>query len=152
MASTQNELSALISKTVEEQTFSLDAVKAIGAIRDRAIALEGSLAATTRLADDRAEQLAKQAEVVRGWEAKSAAMDARASTLVAREAKITELEKTTAVAQAQFTTLDNVFSRIFANRQIRESTLTSAPIAQQASGGSYVSNYDTRNTIDRTEA
>ena len=45
------------------------------------------------------------------------------------------------------------FGTIFANRIVREQTLTSTPIPQQAGhgGGTFVSNFDTRNTIDRTE-
>lgn len=148
----QIELSALIAKTVEEQTFSLDAVKAIGAIRDRAIALESSLTASAKLGEDRAAEIVRLTATVHEWEAKAAAMTARETVLAARETKIADLEKSTAVAQAQFSTLDNAFSKIFANRQVRESTITSTPIAQQSSGGgSYVSNFETRNTIDRTE-
>lgn len=56
----QNELSALIAKTVEEQTFSLDAIRAIGAIRDRAVSLEAALTTAEKLAADRAKTIAEK--------------------------------------------------------------------------------------------
>lgn len=149
----QNELSALIAKTVEEQTFSLDAIKAIGVIRDKATSLEAKLADANseivrlnRSLADRDAELTQRAE-------KERKLNERDGAVTARELKITELEKSTAVAQARESVLQSVFSTIFANRIVRESTLTSTPVATQMAGGSgsFVSNYDTRNTVDRTE-
>ena len=149
----QNELSALILKTVEEQTFSLDAVKAIGAIRDRAIALESALAASERTVAEQRLQIAERTEAVNAHLRRQTELIERDKVVAAREMKITDLEKNAAVAQAQFSTLNAVFSTIFANRVVRENTLSSMPVAtQQHGGGSFVTNYETRNTIDRTES
>ena len=149
----QNELSSLIAKTVEEQTFSLDAIKAIGIIRDKAASLEAKLADANgeivrlnQRVSDRDAQLTAFAE-------KERKMVEREGVVSARELKITELEKSTAVAQAKHEVLHGVFNTIFANRTVRESTLTTTPIMNPGHNGSagYVSNYDTRNTIERTE-
>lgn len=147
------ELSALISKTVEEQTFSLDAVKAIGAIRDRAIALEEKLSERETMIAQRDETISQQRKELAETEKKSNALRELEISIIKREANITALEKQVAVSLAESKILDSVVTRVFANRMVREDTITSTPIMNNGINGSpgFVSNYDTRNTIARTE-
>jgi uncharacterized protein (DUF3084 family) len=150
--SAQNELSALIARTVEEQTFSLQAIEAIGKIREKALALERSLASTEAVLVAKDRDIGDRDRKLAVFGSREAELVARESAVAARETKIAELEKTTAVAQGKFDVLQGVFHTVFANRIVREQTLTSTPIAQGTPGGaSYVSNFETRNTIDRTE-
>jgi len=143
-----------IDKAVEEKTFSLDALKAIQAIKEQAEKLGKDLkyaqsnlerskidTERERSAKDRAEK------TVQEWEK-------RESDLKARETKVTELEKQAAVAMAVSAAQLNMFGMVFANRTLRENIMETAskPVPNNTPGMyPTMMSESTNRTIDRTE-
>lgn len=146
---TATELSALIAKTVEEQTFSLDGVKAISAIRDRAVLLESELKMARDEGVQSSEKIDELRATVTARDTELNVFKAREAALEAREKQIFELEKKAAVAEAKAAAIDGVVTKVFANRIIRESAQGFAP------AGNYngmVMSGSTSNNVTREEA
>jgi hypothetical protein len=149
---TPNPILAMIDKAVEEKTFGLDALTAVQKIKEQAAKLDKDLTYSRQSLEqqkretERAESGQRVAvEKVKQWEAREAAV-------AAREAKVTELEKQTAVAQAQSGAYFTVLDRMFANRQFRETVMENAMKPVPMPGGYTNSASETRTvTTDRSD-
>lgn len=149
MAAT-DELTKLIDNLVEQKTFGLDALGPIKDLRDRAAKQEAALKESSdRIGKLEALGYQKDNKIkllesdVRDWAQRQAEIENR-------ERKVFELEKASAVAVAQSGVWSDAFHTIFKNTITRESINRSSPIAVNSSGGgSYVSNYETKENVVR---
>lgn len=148
------DLTRMIDALVEQKTFSLDAVGSIKDLRDRAVGLETDLTEATgkiKLASAENQRLngiiSTRDEDLNKWRA-------RETALMAREAKMTDLEKQVAVEMAKSGAIHSCFDKIFANRMVRESVTRSVPtvITPTYQGGMPQTTYNTENTnVEREE-
>lgn len=120
MPVSSTELTNLIDKLVNEQTFSLQAVSAIKDLRDRAAQLEKDLESSRQAQTAQQEMLNKNGGAISAANAKIAEAEKREKDLLAREQKVTELEKKTAVAEAKHEAFMDAFKTVFRNVTIRE--------------------------------
>lgn len=148
---TPNPILALIDKAVEEKTFSLDALIAVQRIKEEATKLEKDLRYARSSIEsykiDLGREQAKRntaEENVKKWQEREAA-------LVAREAKITELELKTAVAEAESRVYASITDKMFANRILRENVVVSATRPIIAPGQSYQSGTASETSSTNTE-
>jgi hypothetical protein len=132
-----DELTKMIDTLVETKTFGLDAIDGVKALRDKAADLEKKLIAAGVAAANTSEAVAKQNAAINQQLATIAAWEKREAELRAREAKMTELEKSVAVESAKSFVWDTCFSRLFANRVVRESTTSNIPTSYCPPGSSY---------------
>lgn len=152
-AATPNPILALIDRAVEEKTFSLDALTAVQKIKEQATKLDtdlkyarDSLKSQQHETEREASAKRRAEEVVKTWEAREAA-------IAVREAKVTELEKASAVAQAEARTFNSVFDRMFANRQFREMIIESGNVPMAGGAGGYPQSMPNNKavTVDRSD-
>lgn len=150
---TADKLTDLISEMVREKTFSLEAVQAIEQIRSRASELEARLAAANDALASKDKQIAKYAAEESERSADRERLKTQLVALAEREKKITELERGTAVAQAEARVLDRCLDRLLGNRIIRETLTSSVPIARQYSGGGgdFVEHHTKTDTVTREQ-
>jgi len=113
------DLTTLIEKLVEEKTFSLDAVAAIQTIRQKAVDLEKQLSQALTSADAYKDKL----DAITFEHSR---LIARENSVIEREKKMVELEKAVAVSDAVRAAQKDMFDRMFANRVVRESNITSS--------------------------
>lgn len=141
---TDTRLTAAIDAIINEKTFSLEGLRAIEEVRSKAnmleVALKSSLETVDSLGKEVAEANAENAKL----KAQVNAAAVREAEITIREAKIAELEKSAAVAQAEAKVFDKCFERVFANRTVREQTYSSVPVWEPYSGGGgHVSTHST---------
>lgn len=128
-------LTALIDDLIREKTFSLEAVDAIKALRDKAKALEDGLyVSRTDLEKERGKVTTLESEKS-AWKARESAVASRDAAVAEREKKITELEKSSAVAAAKSEIWSDAFHTIFKNTVVRRNVSSNVPL--MASGSSY---------------
>lgn len=139
----------MIDKAVEEKTFSLEGLGAVqkikeqaGILQKRVDQLDGDLEQSRRFNSE-------LKTVISARDAEIAVLKGREDALKNREAKMFELEKATAVAEAVRLTFDTMFTRMFANRQYRENITDSHSKAIPPAAGSGNS-YPTMHTESAT--
>jgi peptidoglycan hydrolase CwlO-like protein len=123
--SNASNLTAMIDKLVTEKTFTMDALQAIQELKVKAEHLEDSnLKLEAQLKDSKAErstlsnQLAMANGLVIDWKT-------REQELVKRELKVTEHEKTAAVANAVSAAYKDALKTVFAPNVVRQQVMTS---------------------------
>lgn len=134
-AETPNPILALIDKAVEEKTFSLDALTAVQKIKEQATKLDRDLKNAQQSLEHQKRETDRESTARARAEEKVKAWDAREAAIVAREAKLTELEKQSAVAQAESRVYFTVIDKMFANRQFRETVMESNMTPVPSAGG-----------------
>lgn len=150
MAST-HELSEMIDALVREKTFSLDAIDAVKALRDKAKDLEqtierrnGDLATVSKNAANMEREIGA---LKREIESLSKIHDGIAE----REAKVVENEKLAAVAKAESAAYKHALETVFRPNTVRERVIDNIPIAVDSGGYSSVSTYSTSKDVVREE-
>lgn len=130
-----NELTTLIDKLVTEKTFSVDGVKAIEQLRQKAAAQEDKIG----LLEIAAKELKRTYDMIEAdrqrLRGKEDTFIKREAELVAREAKVAEHEKTAAVAVAKADAFMFALTTVFKPNTVRETIMKSTPMLQQYAGG-----------------
>lgn len=143
------ELTALIDKLVTEKTFSVDGVKAIEQLRQKAAAQEEKIVRLEANARDLTARNAAVESERNQLRETAAAWTKREAELSAREAKAGEHEKKAAVAEAQAGAYMFALTTVFKPNSVREMVTKSVPIAQ--GNPSYVSTFGMSETITRED-
>ena len=151
---TENALTIAIDKIVTEKTFSMDGVKAIEALREKAETQFQALTAEIEFSKMLRHDLREKDDRIKAYEAREARLAKREEDLSKREVAITALEKDTAVANAKFNVLDSFTGRLLANRIVRETILNTQPIQMGATSSSpgYVVNYEAKRDVTSEQA
>lgn len=119
-----DDLTKAIDKLLNEKTFTVEAVRGIEELRKRAERMEQELKGTT----DLSAKYEKESEKLRS---ENAVLKAREAALAEREKKMTDLERTAAVEAAKTAVWSECFTKIFANRVVREHVNDSVPLMNQ---------------------
>lgn len=140
----------IIDKLIQEKTFSLDALKAIEELKEKA----EDLGSTLTRAQDACNQydndltkseshLAKARQDIEHWQK-------RESELKEREAKVFDHEKAKAVAEARAEVFDHCFKTVFANVTIRRNVSRSvaAPYNDTGMAPTTVNEFDDETTTE----
>lgn len=147
-----NDLTRAIDALVEQKTFSLDALEAIKALRDKAGELEKNAAAQATTITRLGEEVVEARRQNEAHLQRKGAIDKRETDVAARELKIGELEKSAAVTAAVSATWSACFDKLFANRIVRERLQTSVPIERQyPGGGNYVEQHHRTDDVTKQE-
>lgn len=131
-----DDLTKLIDTLVQQKTFSLDAVGSIKELRDKAADLETKLKKAEEYGKRRDMELQQNAATIGARDLQVKRWETREKELSEREAKVTDLEKSTAVAQAESHVMRDVFHTIFRNTIVRETTNRDVPVVRNYAGGS----------------
>jgi hypothetical protein len=115
----------LIDKAVEEKTFSLEGLGAVQKIKEQAGVLQKRVEALEAELDRAKTFTSELRNVIVARDTEISVLKGRETAVAARELKMFELEKATAVAEAVRLTIDTMFTRMFANRQYRENIMDS---------------------------
>lgn len=150
MAST-HELSEMIDALVREKTFSLDAIDAVKALRDKAKDLEETV---------KQQKVSLEASKIYtdGIERENGALRREIESLskihdgiAEREAKVVENEKLAAVAKAESAAYKHALETVFRPNTVRERVVDNIPIAVDNGGYSSVSTYSKSKDVVREE-
>lgn len=117
-----DKLSNIIDELVKEKTFNLEGVAAVNQLREKALKLESDFEYTKKELTSVRDSLTKTSEKLSQKDIELSEWKSREASLKKREDEITNLEKQAAVADAKSFVYDSVFTRIFANRVVRENT------------------------------
>ena len=115
-----DKLTDAIDQLVQEKTFSLDALNAVGRLRDRAVAQEQQIRSLETLRESQGRAISDLQEQVRQLAEQEVGLRERERKVAEREAKAQQLEVETAVAVAKSETFGIVFNTIFRNTAVRE--------------------------------
>lgn len=115
-----DKLTDAIDQLVQEKTFKLDALEAIGKLRSRAAAQEQEINALTAQRTEQYRTISELAAKIEENRQKEGALQLREGEVAKREVKAQQLEVEKAVAQAESRAYGTVFSTIFRNTAVRE--------------------------------
>lgn len=154
MAGDTTELTDLVDRLVQERTFSLEAAGPIKDLRDKADALQKQVNSLRRELEEKKYEANRLEAKISGQKAEIEAWGKREADLRTREGRAADLEKALAVAEAKHQTVDLCFSRLFANRVVREHVQDSIPVVRNygGSGGDCVERHSTTHDSTREEA
>jgi len=145
-------LTELIESLIEEKTFSLEGVKAIEEMRQKAAAQEARIEATANeIKEARLEILSL--ETANSKLATAMALtEKREHDLAAREKAAFENEKKAAVSTAESSAYKHAFEIVFRSNTVRETIHHSVPVARNQPGGySNVEYHSETKTVAREE-
>jgi len=146
-----DDLTKLIDEITERKLFSGEGFEAMGKLREKV--------------EEQADKVETQERSIKALHEESAAGDAqfaelnvkhgnlmeRYNDLKEREAGIIELEKATAIAQAQATIAIQMFNTAFGNVTVRRKVLSNVPAHMTDTGMTSYSTIQTDETIEETE-
>lgn len=132
---TDKRLTDIIDTIVSEKTFTAEGLRAIENIRGRAETLETQLTIANGHIQTLNKEAAEKGNEISRLKKRENDLLLREGAVAEREKKMTALEMSSAVAQAKSDVLDKVVSGMLANRQIRESIVSSVPVFEPYHGG-----------------
>lgn len=145
-------LTELIDQLVNEKTFSLEGVKAIEQMRQKA---EQQQAKIEALAARSAEQVTEIAQLKADNERKAAELTEikkREADLKVRETAVAAHETLAAVSKAEAAAYKHSMEIVFKPNTVREKIVNTIPLSQNMQGGgSYVAGYSKTDEVTREE-
>lgn len=145
-----SKLMAELNALVESRTFTAEAAAGIARLRDRVMESEDLIKSLSEQLGEKIEEaktLREDKDKLRGslvnWQA-------REEALIKREADMTKLEKSLAVAEAKALAFDTINQRMLANRIMREEIQQSRQVPIAQGSGGYVSTYSQTESNSRS--
>lgn len=146
-----DELTKIIDTMVMEKTFSMEAVKAIQALRNKAEEIEN----TNKDLVERVQAAQKSAEIrrqtLKDLQADIDTWRARVDELTTREKAVTAIERDKATANARAETFKECFALVFRNMEVRREMIGTVPMNPSESGA-YPSGQPTQETVTESKS
>lgn len=148
MVTKTDNLVQMIESLVQEQTFSLDAVEAIKALRDKAESLQQTLAETQTKLEARRDQIASMTAEKSSLSTELDSWTQRESELQKRERNIFALEMKAAVAEARADAWQTSMKITFAPNLVRNAVQSFGGHSNQNGGYNGTNESSTRTVVD----